>query len=540
MSSLAVVPIFVNAGAAVLPAVLAGAASAAALLLRPRALLAACRRRPWVPMLIVAAGAALWFAGAWALGDHTAQAAATAGGGYSTAPGGGFHRDWGRVALDILQREQSDKLRSATSRPASTDGQSSAPLDRPVVLGRDYSRCNFDGGLAPRGLSPAPLWKFAPEDTMFFAAPAVAGNRVYAAGTSQSVGGLSGSLVCLDADTGKQIGADFTAGDERLKPFFSSPAITKDGKSLIIGQGLHADHDCALLCFDTETHNLRWRAPTPLHIESSPAIFGDLAVAGAGAIEGPDHKATGNPGFVLGVRISDGKELWRESVNDPESSPAFDDEGNVYIGSGFNGNAVVALRSGTDEELKAKGLPRRIWSTPVSFPSTGAITVVGDLVLAGAGSSDFVFASPHPQGMVVALDRNTGKERWRQAFGDSVLGAIACRDGKLICPVRTGEVVALNLKDGTVLWRQRVSSRTPVLAGPAFTGKMVYAVSADGFLAILDAQDGHVIDKKINLNDEANPGKDNRTFASPSVSGGRVYTASETGGVRCYVGPPAE
>jgi hypothetical protein len=47
----------------------------------------------------------------------------------------------------------------------------------------------------------------------------------------------------------------------------------------------------------------------------------DVVVAGAGAIEvGPEHKpkgdpnGRGHPGYVLGVRISDGKELWTKSL----------------------------------------------------------------------------------------------------------------------------------------------------------------------------------------------------------------------------------
>ena len=112
----------------------------------------------------------------------------------------------------------------------------------------------------------------------------------------------------------------------------------------MIGQGLHDDADCDLLCLDASSGAVRWQIKTPLHIEGSPAIFGDMVVAGAGAIEGPDHKPTTHIGMVIAVRISDGKKLWQYDMNDPESSPAIDEDGTVYIGSGFQGNAVVALR----------------------------------------------------------------------------------------------------------------------------------------------------------------------------------------------------
>ena len=119
---------------------------------------------------------------------------------------------------------------------------------------------------------------------------------------------------------------------------------------------------------------------------------------------------------------------------------------------------------------------------------------------------------------------------------DAVLGTIAVRDGVAICPVRNGEIVALDLKsNGKELWRQRISERSPALAGPAFTGTHVYATTADGYLSILDAATGKVIER-IYINHESKPGELGLTFSSPLVSGGRVFVGSETGGLRCYAG----
>ena len=94
-----------------------------------------------------------------------------------------------------------------------------------------------------------------------------------------------------------------------------------------------------------------------------------MVVVGAGAVEGNDGKPVGDPGYVFAVRISDGKQLWKQALNDPESSPAIDDAGIVYIGSGLNGKAVVALRSGSDDELRAQKLDRVVWRTPLPIRS---------------------------------------------------------------------------------------------------------------------------------------------------------------------------
>jgi outer membrane protein assembly factor BamB len=520
MTTLAVVPIFITAGTAVLPTILAAIASVGAIILRPRELLRLCRRRPIA-------------AGGWAGGIALAVAATV----WLLSPGAAprananqpNHRDWAKIAEDMLALESAVDL--PTTRTSENDTAQSAPL----VEGRDFSRSSYSGGPSPMKLKP--LWHFRPEDTIFLSEPAVTPNRVYTAACQADLGSYTGLLACLDPDTGTPIWQTTLMGDDTLKPFFSSPAITADGKSLIIGQGLHMDHDCSLLCFDTTNGKPRWHVPVSLHIESSPAIAGDLAVVGAGAIEGPDGKATGDPGFVLAVRISDGKEMWRYPVNDPESSPAIDDSGAVLIGSGFNGCAIIALRSQSEEELKAKNLDRLIWRRPVALPVTCSITLAGDLAIAGAGNGDVVHSNENARGLVIAVDRHTGEVRWQTPLGDSVLGIVAARDGLAICPVRNGQVFALSLADGKIVWRQSISGSAPVIAGCAFTGKRVYAVSSDGYLAILDAKNGAVLEK-LYLNDQAKPGT-GLTMSPPQVAGGRVIVGSETGGLHCLAGAEA-
>jgi outer membrane protein assembly factor BamB len=322
--------------------------------------------------------------------------------------------------------------------------------------------------------------------------------------------------------------------DDVLQPFFSSPALTTDGKYLVIGQGLHTDSGCSLLCFEAATGKLHWRVRTTLHIESSPAIFGDLAVVGVGAIEDTAGNAVGDPGYVVAVRISDGKELWRQPVNDPESSPAVSTDGIVYVGSGNHGNAVVAIRSDSDRRLRDGKLDRIVWRTPLSQPVTSAITLSGDLLVAGAGNGDFVRSRQNAKGVVVAIDRTTGAIRWQTPLDDAVLGVIAACGNTLFCPCRSGEVVALAMDNGRVIWGTRLSGAAPVLSGIAVADKRIYAVSGDGYLAILDRDDGRLL-SKTSLNDPAKPGS-GLSISSPTVIDGRIIVGSETGGLQCFAG----
>lgn len=533
MTTLAVVPIFVNAGAALLPALLAGMVSVGAILLKPGDWLRICRSRPAVPLGLLAAGLLLWLTVGW----FTPAPATSSRNGNAASTG---ETDWVKFALALQKAEA-----RATLQPvAALSDTKTAASSLPCYFRAGPARTGHQDGPSPVGLQA--LWEYPGEDNaMMLSSPIVHGNAVYGASTVLDPPGSYGAVFRLNAATGEAVWCT-TLKDpltkKDFKGFFSSPALSADGKSLVIGQGLHLDFESELVCLDTETGAVRWMIPTPLHIEGSPAIEGDIVVAGAGAVEmEPDHKPKGdpaqkgNPGYVLGARISDGKLLWKFPVIDPESSPAIID-GVAYIGSGVNGNAVCALRIAPEEELTAKGLKRLVWQTTTPYPATGAVSIAGDLVIIGCGKGDFVFAAPDPAGLVLALDRATGAIRWKTAIPDAVLGAIAVRDGKAIVPVRNGEVIALDLtRNGSILWRAPLGDGAAVLAGPAFTGSQVYAVNQRGYLFVLDAATGKVIERHY-LNSPTKPGEQGLGLSAPFVTGGTLYVGSETGGLRAFTG----
>jgi len=563
LSLFGVVPVFVNTGAALLPAILAGLASVLGLLFKPRELLRLCLRKPWVPVLVIggAVGGYFLISGLVNMASAPAETAGPTDSRQRQDTRAGT--DWAAVAMErIRQKErgwrksyleerdrrmelekrvgQLEALADAGQDPTSgtDEPHPNEPSEAPIYRG-GATRCGYDGGGSPVKLKP--FWEYNEDFTMYLASPLVIGDAVYGASCMLDPPSNYGAVFCLDAATGEErwyadIFKDPDTGEEReLKAFFSSPAVSADGKHLVIGQGLHVDDDCELICLDAKTGAVRWVDPTPLHIEGSPAIEGDIVVAGAGAVEGEDLKPKGDPGFVFAVRISDGKRLWKYPVNDPESSPVVRD-GIAYIGSGLNGSAVVALRTASDEELMEQGLDRLVWKADTPYPAVGAVTLVDDLVLIGCGNANYVFMSPNSKGVVMALDRATGEIRWKADVSNSVLGAISARDGKAVCAVLDGEVVALDLKDnGKILWRKTVRERSLLKAGPALTETHVYLLTHDGYLCVLEAVDGRAVEQHyVNATDK--PGEMGLSTSSPFVSGGKVFVGSETGGMRCYVG----
>lgn len=540
-SPLAVVPIVVNAGAALLPAILACVGSFVAILFKPRELMRVCRARPWVPVLVVVIvstlGMLIWL---WPqAAQHETGARKRSGNAGAVADAGaGVNIDWTKIALARINARKQEKTVPA------------APVDVAVPQVSTGEAFVFRAGATRLGCVGADItgplqkaWHYYPrwtdengveqEDTqaMILSSPAWHNNRVYGASCLLDPPDTYGAIFCLDAVTGRQVWSVDKVKGEAIKGFFSSPALTADGRYLVIGQGLHPDSNCHLICIDTEKGQVHWALQVPLHIESSPAIDGDTVYVGCGAIEDPaSHKPLSHPGFVLAVRISDGQELWRFDVADPESSPVVRD-GVLYIGSGFNGQAVVALDTETDRP------DRLLWRTPTPYPITGAITLIGDTVIAGGGNGDFVYRDPNPAGVVLALDHDSGSIRWRTDLPDAVLGAVAAGPS-LICPVASGQVVALDPATGTRQWATSISGHAPVLAACAVTDQSVYAVSQDGYLARLDLTSGQLREKQY-LNATDRPGAQGLSISSPLVAQGRLYVGSETGGLCCYRGDTA-
>lgn len=534
MTDVAVVPVFVNAGAALMPAIIAGLTAVISVLFNPKKLVKLFKEKPHVPIGVVLVGVALYF-GFGLIGGHAPEdghsQAPVAGVASSTTP-----EQWVELAKKILEVEARVQAQpvSSVSVPEQVTVSSPAADDLLDMIYRGNALRN--GHIGDRSPTQLKLvWGHTEEDCMFWSSPLVTDDRVYGAWCYLDPPQSYGAVVCLDRATGQQLWqVEVKPDGKEFKGFFSSPALTADGRYLLIGQGLHPDYDSDLVCIDTQTKKVKWVYSTPLHVESSPAVSGDIVVAGVGAVEDAStHKPkkhvdpikNENPGLVVALKISTGELLWKAVVADPESSPAIEGD-RVYIGSGFNGSALVALDLKTGKQL---------WKTATPHPATGAVTVTPDALLIGCGNGDYIFQAKEPGGVVMACDKESGKVLWTQDMGDAVLGAIAVKGNVAIAPVRDGRIVALDLAAGSPdkrkLWSRQIKKGSIALAGPAFTGTHVYAITHDGYMFILDASNGEEIEKHF-VNNQ--PGEMNMCLASPMIVDDSVFVASETGGIRRY------
>lgn len=92
------------------------------------------------------------------------------------------------------------------------------------------------------------------------------------------------------------------------------------------------------------------------------------------------------------------------------------------------------------------------------------------------------------QGLVMALNANTGNREWRVELDTPISSALTAIAGQVYLGTRNGEVIALDQRDGSVSWRSRVSSE--VLAAPQANQQLLVVQSVDGQITALDRANG--------------------------------------------------
>ena len=128
---------------------------------------------------------------------------------------------------------------------------------------------------------------------------------------------------------------------------------------------------------------------------------------------------------------------------------------------------------------------RKLWSVGVGAGQGGSYNHLRPAI---AGDTIYVAGN---DGLVLALNKTSGKRQWKQNFELSFSGAVGVGEGVLLLGSADGDVLALSAADGVELWRTQVHGE--VMAPPQTNGKIVLVQSYDGKLRGLDADDGREI-----------------------------------------------
>lgn len=231
--------------------------------------------------------------------------------------------------------------------------------------------------------------KFGWDRTTLQSSPAVAGGIVY-------VGSRDGSFYAVDAKSGTLRWKH----DDGVPWVITSPAV--DGGHVFFG----SSDGHYVGSFDAATGKEEWKTNVDVIVWSSPAIAGDVILAGDGA------------GRLNAFDRATGKQLWnfRAAASDLYSSPVVD--GNlVFVGA--TDGAIYAVRTGTTEVRRAVYAPQGADAELTAFFERRGYTKLDEAALppflAANGPSVVVFAideTPSDPAVLRAyLDRG-GKVVW--------------------------------------------------------------------------------------------------------------------------------
>ncbi len=229
----------------------------------------------------------------------------------------------------------------------------------------------------------------------------------------------------------------------------------------------------------------RWRAALDgagaSVAQSAPVVAGEVII-----VVQPN-------GIVVAFERTSGRDLWRWQPGGSlrlTGAPALD-EGRVFVGA--QDGTFVALDAATGGEL---------WRVALGA-ATGAPAVVAGTVYLGMGSDPAVsgglvyLAGGCTCDAVVALDAQTGAERWRFENGeallyafDAVTGAVrwqydpngaslappSVADGTVFTVTSTGTALAIDARTGAERWSQNIAGAnggSDFEASPAVAGETV-------------------------------------------------------------------
>lgn len=154
----------------------------------------------------------------------------------------------------------------------------------------------------------------------------------------------------------------------------------------------------------------------------------------------------------------------------------------VRIHPYLNGNTLI-VAGGQSVSAWDKTNGKRLWQTPIN-----QATISG-----GVSGGDAQVYLGTSNGNAIALDANTGQERWRTALNSEVLGISTAQTSKVIFRTSDGRLHGISTTNGATLWQQARPGKSLSLRGagvPLVVGSMVIAGFDSGVVTAFDLQSG--------------------------------------------------
>ena len=301
------------------------------------------------------------------------------------------------------------------------------------------------------------------------------------------------------------------------------------------GSGVCTDSEALPVTFD-ETENMAWKTQLPGPGSSSPILVGDRLFVTCWTGYGTDPEEPGDPEnlrrHLVCLDRHSGELLWSRSV---AAALPEDPYGGMFAQNGYASHTPVSDGKHVFAYFGKSGAVafdldgKILWQTrvgdeldPQKWGSASSPILYDDLVI--------VTATAECEGLV-ALDKKTGKERWRQeaagfngTWGTPVLVEVDDSRTDLVIAV-AGEMWGFDPKTGAMRWLAKSVKTNNFCSSVVTSNGIVYAMesgpSGGGGIAVRAGGDGDVTDSHVEW-----VGRQSNSIASPVLHKGRIYSVS--------------
>ncbi len=312
------------------------------------------------------------------------------------------------------------------------------------------------------------------------------GNRIYAAS-------VNGNVVALDPESGKQVWRN------KLGIGLSSGPGVGEGLVVVVS----ADGYVVALAADDGAE--RWRAYISGESLATPLVYEEWVV-----VQAVDNKLTA-------LSVFDGSERW--SIE--QSTPALTMRGStspMQVGqtvvTGFDNGRVMAINlSSGDVE----------WDSMLAPPSGRSdldrlSDIDGDIAVVGQD----IYASGY-QGRIASLAAESGQVLWAREL--STYEGVSADWNNVYSTLDNGELVALNRNSGTEIWRQNALLRREPTVPVSFRTTVAVG-DLEGYLHFFSNVDGEPVAR-------VRAGK-SAIVSTPVVMADRLFVQSDDGSVSAW------
>lgn len=263
------------------------------------------------------------------------------------------------------------------------------------------------------------------------------------------------------------------------KSFASGVALDASGTTVVV-----SDNNAHLIAYDRNTGKKRWQANMTGTV-LSPSLIVDNRVI-----------SLSNDGIVSGISLQTGESIWQFATQVPTISV----RGSAMPILLDSKTALIATADGRIHAINVdNGIP--LWSRRISIAQgSSEIDRLADIDATPVLSDNMLYVITY-SGQLVGIDMAGRQINFLENYAS--LKSVATDTTQLYVTTLNGEVLALDKYTGKINWQTDVLKYRGLSNPIAIHGKVIVG-DAEGYLHVLAADTGRVIDRQQDKNAIAN------------------------------------